>query len=468
MAHTGRIKNLLKPFYYRLPMNICYGPMFAPTLGLLNESQHWSKERLAEYQLKKLRAMLDHAAKNVPYYRRLFHKLGFDPQQVKELADLRALPFLDKETVRENLNDLLAENISARERLYFTTGGTTGIPLGVYNLRYAGGREKAFMFAQWQRVGFQPSNRRAMLRGTAIKNRQHWRYEASERAFLFSNFHMTPENITEYARVMKAKQLQYLHSYPSAVIDFARHLENLQIAPPRFKTIFASSENLYPGQREFIEAYFGCRMFSWYGHTENVILAGECEVSHQYHIFPEYGVAEIIRTDGTVAEREGEEGELIGTSLDNFAMPLIRYRTDDWATVGAASCACGRNYQLLKETRGRWHQEMLLGKLNNLISVTALNVHTDVFDLAQQIQFYQCEKGKVELRIKRQSGFSDNDSRRILTALEEKIGDTMEITLCFVEEIPLSPGGKFRFVIQECKLPRVATESIATAAQPEI
>ncbi len=468
MALNSRIKNLLKPFYYRLPMNICYGPMFAPTLRLLTESQHWSKEQLADLQIKKLRAMLDHAATNVPYYRRLFRQLGFDPKQVRDLADLRALPLLDKETVRENLHDLLAENINPQERLYFTTGGTTGIPLGVYNLRYAGGREKAFMFAQWQRVGFQPSEHRAMLRGTSIKNRQHWRYEASERAFLFSNFHMTAENIREYARVMKRKRLAYLHSYPSAVIDFARHLESLQIEPPRFKTIFASSENLYAGQREFIESFFGCRMFSWYGHTENVILAGECEVSNQYHIFPEYGVAEVIREDGNAAETESEEGELIGTSLDNFAMPLIRYRTDDWATVGAASCACGRQYQLLKETRGRWHQEMLIGKLNNLISVTALNVHTDVFDRAQQIQFFQCEAGKVELRIKRKSDYSDNDSRRILAALAEKIGDTMEISLSFPDEIALSPGGKFRFVIQEVKLPRVEFAPLQSRLPSEI
>jgi phenylacetate-CoA ligase len=140
---------------------------------------------------------------------------------------------------------------------------------------------------------------------------------------------------------------------------------------------------------------------------------------------------------------------MVGTSLDNFAMPLIRYRTDDWAVIGPPSCACGRNYKLLKETRGRWHQEVLVGKLDNLISITAVNVHTDIFDHVQQLQFYQREKGRVELRIKRKPEYTERDSRRILAALEEKMGDTMEISLTFREEIPLVPSGKFRMVIQE-------------------
>jgi len=193
-------------------------------------------------------------------------------------------------------------------------------------------------------------------------------------------------------------------------------------------------------------------------------LAGECELSNHYHIFPEYGAVEVIKEDGSPAEAEGELGELVGTSFYNFAMPLIRYRTDDWAVVGPERCACGRNYKLLKEAYGRWHQEMLVGNLDNLISVTALNVHTDVFDNVQQLQFYQREKGKVELRIKRKPGFSERDAKRIMAALDEKMGDTMQISLSFADEIPLMPRGKFRFVIRELELPRPSNDVLADAS----
>lgn len=449
MSIKGAIKSRLRPLYYRLPPAICYGPQFSTVLKLLNETEFWPEDRLMEFQLSKLRAMLRHCAANVPYYRRLFGEAAFDPDRVRDLSDLRSLPMLDKETVRANTRDFLAENIRPRDRLYFTTGGTMGAPLGVYNLRHAGGRERAFMLKQWARIGFDYKDLRAALRGWAVKSPRHWEYQAEERAYVFSNFHMTPDNVSEYARVMRARRLPYLHSYPSAVIDFARHLKGLGQEPPRFRAILASSENLYPGQREFIESFYGARLFSWYGHSENTILAGECEVSNDYHVFPEYGVVEVIREDGSPASAEGETGEMVGTSLDNFAMPLIRYRTEDWAVLGPRGCACGRNYKLLKETRGRWHQEVLVGRLDNLISITAVNVHTDIFDHVQQLQFYQCQKGKVELRIKRKPEYTERDTRRILAALEEKMGDTMEISLSFREEIPLVPSGKFRLVIQE-------------------
>ena len=461
MSIRGKFKSILKPAYYRLPAALCYGPMFMPTLKLLKESERWDEDRLIEYQIAKLRPMLRHCAAHVPYYRKMFRKVGFDPQEFRALSDLRALPLLDRETIRSRPQDFLADNISRRQMLYFTTGGTMGQPLGLYNLRQSGGRERAFIYTQWARADFDYRDRRAMLRGWAVRSGRHWKYEASERAYVFSNFHMTAENVAEYARVMRAKKLLYLHSYPSAVIDFARHLKDLGIAPMRFRAILAASENLYPGQREFIESFYGARLFSWYGHTENTILAGECEVSNDYHIFPEYGVAEVIKQDAVVAEQEGEMGELVGTSLDNFAMPLIRYRTDDWAVIGPRRCACGRNYRLLKETYGRWHQEMLVGRLDNLISVTALNLHSDVFDNVQQIQFYQRERGKVELRIKTKPNYSERDSKRIIAALDEKIGDTMEVCLRFMDEIPLMPRGKFRFVIRELDIPRTVFREVS-------
>jgi phenylacetate-CoA ligase len=107
----------------------------------------------------------------------------------------------------------------------------------------------------------------------------------------------------------------------------------------------------------------------------------------------------------------------------------------------------------LKETRGR-RQDMIVGTLDNFISPTALNFHTDVFDRVLQVQFYQREKGKVELRIKRRHDYTDEDSRNILAALNEKMGDTVETTLQFVDEIPLSPRGKARLVIQELTIPQ--------------
>src|SRR4030095_7711810 len=133
------IKSILKPLYYRLPASVCFGSQFSPTLKLLQESQTWDESRLVEYQVSKLRVMLRHCAAHVPYYRRLFRTVGFDPENFRSLADLSALPLLDRDVIQSNLNDFLAENIKPSGRLYFTTGGTMGKPLGLYNVRNSGG-----------------------------------------------------------------------------------------------------------------------------------------------------------------------------------------------------------------------------------------------------------------------------------------------------------------------------------------
>jgi len=425
-----------------LPLRFRYSRFYWNTLAFLQASEWWSADRLAEYQLDQVKKMLQHCALHVPFYRRLFRQIGFDPNSFCSFSDWTHLPLLDKETVRSRRDEFLAENIRSRDREYYTTGGTMGRPLGLYGLRDAGWRERAFMDAQWGRVGFRNFEVRAMLKGSVVAKKKHWTYDPKQRAFIFSNFHMTPENVAEYTRVIKKAKVPYLHSYPSAVIDFARHLKHQGIEPPRFRAIFIGSENLYPGQREFIESFFECRAYSWYGHSENVVLAGECEVDRNYHVCPQYSYVEVITKEGRLAEHEGETGELVGTSIYNLAMPLIRYRTDDFAILGPMSCHCGRQYKLLRETNGRWLQEMLIGHRGNLISMTALNMHSDVFDQVQQFQFYQREKGKAELRIVRKSTFSEKDERAILKALGDKVGDSLEVELTFPSSIPLTPRGK--------------------------
>jgi phenylacetate-CoA ligase len=272
-----------------------------------------------------------------------------------------------------------------------------------------------------------------------------------------SNYHMTPEIAARYAEIIRRRRIAFLHAYPSSALEFARLLKEAGVESPPFQALLLGSEGFYPGQREAIESFYRCRIYSWYGHSENVALAGECEVSHHYHIFPEYSFVEVIKEDGRPATEEGETGEIVGTSLHNRVMPLIRYRTGDLATIGPKSCSCGRNHRLLKATCGRL-QEVMIGKLNNRISMTALNMHNAIFDHVRQFQFYQKEKGKVELRMIPKPSYSAQDSATILAAFKEKMGDTMDLELSFVKELPLTPRGKFRFIVQDL-VPTPETET---------
>ena len=204
------------------------------------------------------------------------------------------------------------------------------------------------------------------------------------------------------------------------------------------------------GQRDFLEQTFGCRIYSWYGHSEKCILAGECEVSQEYHIFPQYGLAEIIDENGRPITEPGIPGRLLGTSFITFAMPFIRYLTDDWAQWAEGDrCQCGRAYKRITKVSGRWNQEVIVGKSGGLIPVAALNLHSAIYTKIQQFQFYQDEPGKAILRIVPSKSYhKDDDERQIMTEFRQKIGHDVKLTVEYVNDIPFTARRKFKFVDQ--------------------
>ncbi|HMW34645.1 MAG TPA: phenylacetate--CoA ligase family protein, partial [bacterium] len=210
----------------------------------------------------------------------------------------------------------------------------------------------------------------------------------------------------------------------------------------------------YPGQRELLENAFQCRIFSWYGLGEMVALAGECEYSHKYHIFPEYGYVELIDANGKIIDSEGTLGEIVGTGFDRDIMPFIRYRTGDFAEYSDEKCSCGRNYRLLKRVEGRWLQEQIFTKKKNLISVTALNMHTPVFENVAQYQFEQSEIGRLILKLVPKKTFQNSDIADIKSTLTAKLDPSdieLEIKLVDTQQIESGRSGKFRFLIQNIK-----------------
>lgn len=129
---------------------------------------------------------------------------------------------------------------------------------------------------------------------------------------------------------------------------------------------------------------------------------------------------------------ETELGEIIATGFNNFAMPFIRYRTMDLAIPSYSKCECGRNYSLLRKIEGRL-QELIITKTGRLISMTAINMHSDVFDNIQQFQFYQDKKGEVIFNIVRKTTYSDRDTEYIRKELYNKLGDDVNLGICFVD-----------------------------------
>jgi len=452
------LQNIGRKIYTNFKRPIWKEPEFLKWYNFLQESQWWSKEQLEEYQIRQLEKLLKHAYENVPYYRRVFDERGLKPKDIQDFDDLRKLPYLEKDDVRKNLKDLIARNIPKEDIEYVTTGGSTGIPLGFYIEKITNLIRMAFEWREWNWMGYNFGDRCVVLRGNVVKRKENgkpawWEYDRENNYLVLSTYDMTEENLPKYVKKIEEFKPKVIRAYPSAIDILARHIKenNLTInTKGNIKAISTSSENLYPAQRKLIEEVFKCPIFDKYGNCEQVTILGECERHEGYHDFMEYSYTEVLNKEDKPVTKEGEIGEIVSTAFTNYAVPFIRYKTEDLVEYSTHSCSCDRQLPLIKSIEGRL-QELIVTKNGNLISMVAMNMHSDIFDNVRQFQFFQNIPGKIIFKVVKKETYTEKDTRCIIQELQKKIKNQIEIEIKFINKIPFTKRGKYTFLIQ--KLP---------------
>lgn len=429
---------------------------FRNTYNLLKKSQHWTKEQLEEYQLKKLNELLTHAYDNVPYYTRVFDDKNLKPSDITNIEDLKLLPILTKKIIKDNLNDLKATNLPESKFEHVTTGGSTGDPMAFYYEKgVSRAQEWAFIKTLWDRVGYKFRDKCVILRGNIVKNAEngkYWEKTFFNRWLVLSSYHMSDETLDLFVKKIIDFNPKFIQAYPSSVTLLAKYMDNNDLEPfQNLKAVLCGSENIYNWQRELIEKVLGCRLYSWYGHSERAILAGECEFSSNYHIFPEYGIFELLNEDKD--NNDKNKGIIVSTSLTNYAMPLIRYKTDDVGLLINHHCECEREYTILESVEGRLQDYIVTGN-NRLVSLTALifSQHFNAFSNIKTMQIIQKEPGLITIKIIPELSFSEDDQQELKSKMLKVVENDLDISFEFVKEISRTNRGKHKFLIQKLSL----------------
>jgi phenylacetate-CoA ligase len=447
------IKRFSGSLLQSVPLGVLYGKAFRDWSKFLNKSQWWSKEEIQEYQIRQLCSIVEYAYKNVPYYKKVFDERGIPPSDIQSFDDLRKLPFLTKEIIRDHFDDLVSRAYPRYKMITCNTGGTSGKRLHFLEPVETSLVEWAFITTMWNRVGFQPSDIRITIADVPIsqrKGKKLWEFDPLRREWRFSPFHLSEENLPEYIKKFKEINCRYIHGFVSSLTVIAKFILDNEITDlPKFDAVLASSEPMYDWQRDLLERAFCTKIFRWYGQNEKVILAGECEENKTYHIFPEYGYTEVVHPDGTPVTTENEAGELVGTGFYNRAMPFIRYRLDDWGQIQKGDCSCGRNHRFLTNLEAKRVINLIVSKRDHFISTTAVYIRGGILDNVERFQFYQEKKGELILKIIRGKNYKHKDTQNIMSELNNQIGDSMDIRIVFVDEIPLTEGGKQKILEQK-------------------
>lgn len=466
------MESRLKPLYDRLPaalQNLAltavsahlhqerYGGDFAARKAFLERSQWFSEEELHAYQCERLQEIIAYAHAKVPYYTRVMHENGIAPADIRTPEDLAAFPLLTKEDIKRHFNELLSTDYSADRVAKGHTSGTTGSPLeicydpGLMRMNYAM-LDRQYAWAHTRLAAF--GDRVAVIRGNVVVPLdQHeppfWRINYLHRQLLLSSFHLAPDNITAYVGELRRFRPKVLDGYPSTVYVLAKHLKNLGETLP-LHAVLTSSETLFDFQRETIESSFQCRVFDYFGAAERVVFAAECDHHEGHHLASEFGITEILDTDGRAAT-PGTLGKLVATTLHNRAMPLIRYVTNDMTALRPRRCSCGRALPLIDDVATK-AEDLLTLRDGRLISPSVLTHPFKPLTSIAASQIVQEDLDTVVVRVVPTAQFSAQDERQLIAGLAERLGEAVTVRVERVPELERTRSGKFKWVISKVKL----------------
>ncbi|MCP5115995.1 MAG: phenylacetate--CoA ligase family protein, partial [bacterium] len=309
----------------------------------LRASRSNKREEIEAHQARQLRGVVHHAARRVPYYRRLFKREGLRPEDIRTPADLKRLPILTRSDVQENQDgDLLSEDFDRGTLVAHVTNATTGYPLTIRRTRFEERFLQGLRLLHAFRLGMRPLDRRVIVRCPDPLSRsdgieQTWWTRIGLLRTEIANCLMSPDAILARIRHLRPN---VLGGYPGSLAWVAGHVteEDRLLIRPRFVT--TGGETLTENMRRQIAEGFGAPVYDFYGANELNLIAAECPRGGGcYHRSGASVIAEGLR-DGQPVE-PGESGELVATGLFSQAMPLIRYRLGDEVTLGETGCQCG-------------------------------------------------------------------------------------------------------------------------------
>lgn len=428
------------------------GWRFRQVLEEIRETQWFDKQHLHEYQTERVVAIVEHAARNVPYYRRLFADYGLRPGDISSLEDFSKVPYLTKQQIVQDPQSFLAEDVPG---FLFegSTSGTTGAPLKVYQDLRSIVREHAFLYRNLQWAGFKEGERRAWFRGDMIvpvdqRQPPFWRKNWIGDTLMMSSYHLSEQNAHSYVAVLERFDPVVIQAYPSSIFFLARFLESKgrRYGGRNLRAIVTSSETLLPEQAAVIEEQMGCRIFDHYGALERVVMISTCEQG-KLHVAEDYGYMEIENSDDGTAQ-------IVGTGFNNWVMPLLRYRTNDRviAEVPDCRCRCGRYFPLVKSVQGRMDEYLTTVDGRRITRLGP--VFSGVQNIAEA-QIVQERVGEVVIYVVPLGTFGEANRLRLVQNAVVRLGGDTNVIVRVVPEIERGPNGKFRTVINRLNQTRI-------------
>ena len=414
------------------------------------------RAKIAALQLKRLRQTVKNAYDNVPLHRKRMRKLGMEPGDIKSLQDLRRLPF----TVKTDLRDHYPFGMFARPRAQLArlhaSSGTTGKPTVVgYTLNdlatWAGLMARSMACA-----GARPGDVVHNAYGYGLFTGGLGAHYGAERlgATVVPMSGGSTERQIVLIRDFGARVLCATPSYALAIAEVAEK-EGVDLRKSKLRIGLFGAEPWSEAMRNEIQIRLGLKAVDVYGLSEIMGpgVACECEEAQAgLHGWEDHFIFEVIDPDTGKPVAEGQQGELVITTLTKEALPMLRYRTRDITRVSTERCECGRSHLRIKRITGR-NDDMLIIRGVNVYPSQIEAVLVGMPEIAPHYQLVVERKGnldEVTVEIEAAQGVTlDSEAyarigRAARHQIKSMVGITTDVVVKKPGEIPRSMGKAVR------------------------
>jgi len=423
----------------------------------IKRNEFQNREFFNNYSFEKLKKLLIHSYKTVPYYREKWKEIGFNPLiDFNSLEDMKKIPPLTKQDIQNNLEKLISKKFKKEELIRNYTGGSTGKPLIFYQTPKAKQLGSADILRHFSMCGWNLGDKHAFLWG-ADRDKPKDKFieklrKKVQRFKWYNSFMLTEQKLEEIYLDLLNYSPKLLIGYATSLYQLALFLEKkgFKLSIP---AVQSSAEKLHQFQRKKIQRYVSNDVFDRYGCREVGNIAHECFDHSGLHISELVNYIEILDESGNTLE-ENNEGLITITNLHNYGMPFIRYQNEDIGSfLRYEKCQCGRETKKLLPSVGRVS--------DNILTSSGKIIHGEMFthlfyNYPQISQFQLCQETLEEIVIKivPNERYSLSSLDTILNEIKNKIYswvtmDEIKISIEIVEKIEKTKTGKFRFTISK-------------------
>ncbi len=439
-------------------------------------------ERIERTARHRVRAMVEYAYAEVPFYRRVLRERGLTPGDFTKARDLERLPLIDGAMLAANPDDFTADRYRHQGREVFnTSGSTSGVRKRIcwdhasLMRRFARGeRDRSVVLRlageSWGgamlRESLTSPRTRMIARLLGFDSEKHQRLQilpadfssrtlraiGGERSLIprrpLHYHHLSPmAPFAVAAAQIRAIKPRIAYSFGSYAEQFLRYVADRGAEVPMPRVWIYIGEMISERARE-LAAERGCRLYSVYGTAEAGGVGFQCERGEGFHLNVDLCATRVIGEDGS-ALPPGQSGEIVISPLINRATVLLNYRIGDRGVMAEKPCPCGRSLPLLAHLEGRWSETIHLGDGRMVSSMLLEGLFKAELRRTVQAQIEELEPGKLRWHIVPFASADREELRRAFAArAAQTLGDGTTLSVQFTEEIPRTGQGKFRRAVR--------------------